>query len=331
MSKLFAAFGGGVAVGCALSACVYYFKKQNGAKSRKNPSLQRSNSEDSSVQIPLQIKITPPPSEAKSNGIESKSPIPESMLFPFNKLQQPIGTGKPLAVLISCGSFSPITFLHLSIFETARNYLMVEVAKLDVVGGIISPVHDKYGKSSLIPARHRVDMAKRATDCSDWVEVSEWEIHQSGWTRTAEVLRRYQQYLDEAKLFMEPVRVMLLCGTDLLESFLSPGVWSQADMDYILGTHGVACIERVGFNARQLVDNNEMFRKYKDQIYIVPQRISNTISSTQIRYNIQNNLSVKYLLPDPVLEYIREHKLYGMREEPKDKDKKRSASPEPSA
>lgn len=53
---------------------------------------------------------------------------------------------KPLAVLVACGSFSPITNMHLRLFEEARNYLMIASKQLDVVGGLISPVHDAYGK-----------------------------------------------------------------------------------------------------------------------------------------------------------------------------------------
>ena len=44
-----------------------------------------------------------------------------------------------------------------------------------VVGGVISPTHDSYQKASLIPASHRLEMARRATLCSDWIRVSDWE------------------------------------------------------------------------------------------------------------------------------------------------------------
>lgn len=40
-------------------------------------------------------------------------------------------------------------------------------------------------------------------------------------------------------------RVMLLCGADMLESFLAPGVWRPDHMRDILGDdHGVVCIAR---------------------------------------------------------------------------------------
>jgi len=42
-----------------------------------------------------------------------------------------------------------------------------------------------------------------------------------------------------------PPRVMLLCGADMVESFLAPGVWRPEHLRAILGDdHGVVCIAR---------------------------------------------------------------------------------------
>lgn len=37
---------------------------------------------------------------------------------------------------------------------------------------------------------------------------------------------------------------MLLCGADMLESFIKPGVWFPEHVEEILGKHGVVCIAR---------------------------------------------------------------------------------------
>lgn len=39
-------------------------------------------------------------------------------------------------------------------------------------------------------------------------------------------------------------QVMLLCGEDLVESFLKPGVWKPEQLDAIFKDHGVVCISR---------------------------------------------------------------------------------------
>jgi nicotinamide mononucleotide adenylyltransferase len=49
-------------------------------------------------------------------------------------------------VLLACGSFSPVTLLHLRIFEEAKNYLENEAHSHWVVGGFMSPVHHHYPK-----------------------------------------------------------------------------------------------------------------------------------------------------------------------------------------
>uniref|UniRef100_F6TI31 Nicotinamide/nicotinic acid mononucleotide adenylyltransferase 1 n=1 Tax=Equus caballus TaxID=9796 RepID=F6TI31_HORSE len=91
-------------------------------------------------------------------------------------------------VLLACGSFNPITNMHLRLFELAKDY-MNGTGKYKVIKGIISPVGDAYKKKGLISAHHRVFMAQLATKNSEWVEVDTWESLQKEWVETAKVLR----------------------------------------------------------------------------------------------------------------------------------------------
>jgi len=88
----------------------------------------------------------------------------------------------------------------LLVFEQARNYLQVETGRYEVIGGFLSPVHDAYGKSSLIPQEHRLAMCEAATGSSKWLSVQQWELKQQGWTTTAETLCKYQEALNRAHL-----------------------------------------------------------------------------------------------------------------------------------
>lgn len=54
---------------------------------------------------------------------------------------------------------------------------------------------------------------------------------------------------------MQP-HVMLLCGTDLLESFTRPGVWAPEDIEAICRDFGVVCITRPGSDAYELISSN---------------------------------------------------------------------------
>uniref|UniRef100_A0A8C7I9Y3 Uncharacterized protein n=1 Tax=Oncorhynchus kisutch TaxID=8019 RepID=A0A8C7I9Y3_ONCKI len=41
---------------------------------------------------------------------------------------------------------------------------------------IIFPVDDSYKKKDLIEACHSVELARLATDTSDWIKVDSWEM-----------------------------------------------------------------------------------------------------------------------------------------------------------
>lgn len=58
-----------------------------------------------------------------------------------------------------------------------------------VIGGVISPVNDNYGKKDLAAAQHRVAMVQLAVQTSDWIRVDPWESEQAQWTETVRVLR----------------------------------------------------------------------------------------------------------------------------------------------
>ena len=48
----------------------------------------------------------------------------------------------------------------------------------------------------------------------------------------------------------------------------------------------------------------------QDNIHLVTERVPNDISSTRIRRSVQRGESIKFLLPDPVIEYISANNLY---------------------
>ncbi|XP_075363510.1 nicotinamide/nicotinic acid mononucleotide adenylyltransferase 3 isoform X4 [Mycteria americana] len=90
-------------------------------------------------------------------------------------------------ILLACGSFNPITNMHMRLFELARDHLH-QTGRYQVIEGIMSPVNDDYGKKGLVSARHRIAMAKLALETSDWIRVDPWECEQETWTETVKVL-----------------------------------------------------------------------------------------------------------------------------------------------
>ena len=75
--------------------------------------------------------------------------------FPQTKLKQQLKdlSRQPL-VLVACGSFSPITYLHLRMFEMASDYVRLNT-NFELVGCYLSPVADAYKKKGLAPAPNR--------------------------------------------------------------------------------------------------------------------------------------------------------------------------------
>jgi len=226
---------------------------------------------------------------------------------PKHKLSK--GTGKsPRVVVIACGSYSPITFMHLRMFEQAKDYGMSE--KVNIIGGYLSPVSDAYKKQGLVSANHRIRMCELAVESSDFVCVDKWESDQPEYQTTIAVLDHFYFALNKDEPKDNPINVMLLCGADLLESFNKPGVWHADDIRDIVKNYGLLVIERTGVNVSDIVNSNPLLKELKDNIFVIPQLITNDVSSTKMRSNVANGLSIKYLTPDSVIKYIQENGLY---------------------
>ena len=105
----------------------------------------------------------------------------------------------------------------------------------------------------------------------------------------------------------KPARIMLLAGSDLIATMSEPGVWSEPDLDHILGRYGVLIIERAGADMDQAIDS---LSRWRHNIHLIHQLVQNDVSSTKVRLFLRRGLSVRYLLPAPVVDYIEQHGLY---------------------
>lgn len=112
----------------------------------------------------------------------------------------------------------------------------------------------------------------------------------------------------------------LLCGADLLESFGTPNLWKEEDIAEIVGKYGLVCVTRSGSDAQRFIYQSDLLWKHKKNIHLVNEWITNDISATRIRRALRRAQSVKYLLPEPVLDYIQSHNLYSPDSEEKNAD-----------
>ena len=88
-------------------------------------------------------------------GPTARFTAPPNYSFPHHRLNllQRHPEKQPI-VLVACGSFSPVTYLHLRMFEMAVDYAR-QNTDFEVMGGYVSPVSDQYKKPGLLSAPHR--------------------------------------------------------------------------------------------------------------------------------------------------------------------------------
>ncbi|XP_035025435.2 uncharacterized protein LOC124851083 [Hippoglossus stenolepis] len=224
-------------------------------------------------------------------------------------------------VLLACGSFNPITNQHMRLFELARDH-MHSTGQYQVVGGIVSPVSDSYGKQGLVLAKHRIAMAKLALQSSNWVTVDEWESQQPDWTETVVTMRyHYVRILKEYEgragkhnnsntTTLAGPQLKLLCGADFLDTFKIPGLWQDEDVAEVVGRFGLVSVSRGGLQPEQTVHESDMLSRHQQNVFLVREWMRNETSATEVRRALRRGQSVKYLIPDSVVEYIHQHKLY---------------------
>ncbi|OCL07857.1 nicotinamide mononucleotide adenylyltransferase 1 [Glonium stellatum] len=239
----------------------------------------------------------------------------ENYTFPTDRLKRfLLDSAKTPLVLVSCGSFSPPTNLHLRMFEQAADYCEFQT-DFEVIGGFFSPVGDAYKKAGLVSAQHRITMCNLAVEqSSSWIGVDPWEPLHKEYLPTVKVLDHFDYYLNEVLGGIETytggkkkIHVALLAGADLIQTMSTPGLWAQEDLERILGHYGAFILERSGTD---IDDALASLQQWRGNIRVIQQLIQNDVSSTKIRLFRKRGMSIRYLIPDKVVDYIYENNLY---------------------
>lgn len=239
----------------------------------------------------------------------------DNYTFPHERLKTTLSDpSKQPLVLVSCGSFSPPTNLHLRMFEEAADFCEFET-NYEVVGGFFSPVGDAYKKAGLAPAYHRIEMTRIAVqDSSTWITVDPWEPMHKEYLPTVKVLDHFDYELNDVLGGIQTsdgqkkrIHIALLAGADLIQTMSTPGLWAPEDLERILGHYGAFILERSGTD---IDDALLTLQQYRENIRVIPQLIQNDVSSTKIRLFRKRGKSIRYYIPDKVVDYIYEHNLY---------------------
>ncbi|WFD27426.1 hypothetical protein MNAN1_002422 [Malassezia nana] len=229
---------------------------------------------------------------------------------------QMLDESKTPLVIVACGSFSPPTYLHLRMFEMAKDQV-TEAGKYELLAGYYSPVSDQYKKEGLAKGTHRVRMCELAVQrSSNWLMVDAWESLQGTYQRTAVVLDHFDQEINgQGGVRLRDgsyrrIKIMLLAGGDLIQSMGEPGVWANDDLHHILGRYGCFIVERTGADVWSFLLSHDLLWLHRKNLIVVKQTIYNDISSSKVRLFVRRGYSIRYLLPNSVIQYIEEHQLY---------------------
>ncbi|MGC8795851.1 nicotinate-nucleotide adenylyltransferase [Thermodesulfovibrio sp.] len=197
------------------------------------------------------------------------------------------------------GTFNPIHYGHLRVAEEVREAFLLD--KIIFIPAGIPPLK----KYDIVEAMHRLKMTELAVKDNPFFEVSDFEAKQKKPSYTINTLTHLKRLYQKDTLFF-------IMGID---AFLELKSWYRYEellrmVDFII-------MSRPGF------DNLQNYEFIEDEEAENCFKIKNSdkraffisvspfwISSTQIRKMIQNEKSIRYLVPEEVRKYIEDNKLY---------------------
>jgi len=191
------------------------------------------------------------------------------------------------------GTFNPIHIGHLMIAEQSRKKFELDKVIFVPTG---SPPHKDERK--LAKALDRYIMTILATSDNNNFMVSDIETNRNGTSYTVDTLELLSKKYNDSELFF-------ITGAD---SILDIENWK--DTNKLLNKCTFIAATRPGYNVGNVMDQiRKLEEKYNKKIsYLTIAPVD--ISSTQIRKRIFEGQTIKYMTPDPVINYIYNKKLY---------------------
>ena len=194
------------------------------------------------------------------------------------------------------GSFNPPHIGHIQAAKQAVEALHLD--KLLVIPAGIAP--HKVMPANSPTAQQRLDMLRLTLADCPRIEVSDIELKREGASYTYETILQLRQEYPEATL-------ILFMGTDM---FLSIETWKNAGIILENATLGV--FYRGDRGEAQAIEAKKAELEAQGCHVEVVQNVAIPISSTQMRRLLAFRCAAAFL-PEGVLDYIREHRLYDTR------------------
>lgn len=189
------------------------------------------------------------------------------------------------------GTFDPVHLAHLIIAEEVRQRL--ELPKI-----LFIPAGNPWMKKGLVtPAEHRVEMVKLAIKSNPFFELSTLEVERPGPTYTVDTL------LELKEKFGPETEFYFIIGPDALVELPK---WKSPDQ--LIRLCRLVGMRRPGAEVKLEELEAAIPGLSSHIIFMNEPQIG--INSTDIRERVNKGLSIWYLVPDEVQNYIYEHKLY---------------------
>lgn len=196
------------------------------------------------------------------------------------------------------GTFNPIHIGHLLLAENARDNF-----DLDEILFIPSGCSYMKDEREVADKRMRLAMTELAIEDNPSFSISSLEVDREGNSYTYETLSILKKEEPDTEFFF-------LVGAD---SLFTMETWRKPDIIF----HSCTILAAVRED-KDPTDLEQKIAELKEKYGAVICQISLKeidISSTDIRSRIRENRSIRYMVPDKVISYIKENQLYQKEKE----------------
>lgn len=192
------------------------------------------------------------------------------------------------------GTFDPIHVGHLIVAEQAR-------AQLELGEVVFIPAGQPYFKVGRVvtPATHRLAMVERAVRANAHFSVLDAEVCRPGPTYTVDTLRELRSRWGRSR------EMYLMLGADSLAGL---DTW-RSPAEVLAMASGVVAIKRAGLADFDPAVLDRVAPGTSRKVFVLEAPVIG-VSSTELRQYVAQGRSLRYLVPDEVEAYIREHGLY---------------------
>ena len=202
----------------------------------------------------------------------------------------------PKRVGLYGGTFDPVHCGHLIVARAVQEQLSLDRI---ILLPSASPPH-KHG-ADLLACEHRADMVRLAIADELGLALSDFDLTRSGPSYTIDTVLHFRKTLGD------DVALHWIIGADSLAELMT---WHR--VSELVDACRIVTVGRVGWDRESWSTlraelGEAQVQRLKTGVLDTPVI---QISSTEIRDRIRRGLSVRFLVPDAVLAYIKAHGLY---------------------